>query len=152
MVSWDDCQEFIKELNRLTGKEFRLPTEAEWEYAARGGKYSKDYVYKYSGSKNADEVAWYSYNSRDETHPVKTKKANKLGLYDMSGNVYEWCNDRYNENYYRNSPQTNPTGPSEGERRVSRGGCFGDVDMYVFDRYSGIPGPRSKYDGLRLAL
>ncbi len=154
MVSWDDCQEFIKELNRLTGKEFRLPTEAEWEYAARGGKYSKDYVYKYSGSKNVDEVAWCSYNSRDETHPVKTKKANKLGLYDMSGNVYEWCNDRYNENYYRNSPQTNPIGSSEGASRVFRGGCFGDVDKHVCVsyRYSGSPGPRYDHYGLRLAL
>ena len=151
-VSWNDCQEFIKKLNQLTGKEFRLPTEAEWEYAARGGKYSKDYVYKYSGSNNADEVAWYNYNSRDETHPVKTKKANKLGLYDMSGNVYEWCND-WKGNYQSNS-QTNPTGPSKGERRVLRGGSWSCLDWYVrvSYRYSGIPGPRYGKRGLRLAL
>ena len=151
-VSWDDCQEFIKELNRLTGKEFRLPTEAEWEYAARGGKYSKDYVYKYGGSNNADEVAWYIYNSGDETHPVKTKKANELGLYDMSGNVYEWCND-WKGNYQSNS-QTNPTGPSKGERRVLRGGSWSCLDWYVrvSYRYSGIPGLRNYHNGLRLAL
>ena len=151
-VSWNDCQEFIKKLNQLTGKEFRLPTEAEWEYAARGGKYSKDYVYKYSGSNNADEVAWYNYNSRDETHPVKTKKANKLGLYDMSGNVWEWCNDRYGD--YQSNSQTNPTGPSKGERRVLRGGSWSCLDWYVrvSYRYSGIPGPRYGKRGLRLAL
>ena len=173
-VSWDDCQEFIKELNRLTGKNFRLPTEAEWEYAARGGKYSKDYVYKYSGSNNADEVAWYCRNSGDKylsgkwndddesiiennnckTHLVKTKKANELGLYDMSGNVYEWCNDRYNENYYRNSPQTNPTGPSKGWDRVLRGGSWFSYgrNVRVSNRSGIAPGYRCYDLGLRLAL
>ncbi|MGM9808087.1 MAG: formylglycine-generating enzyme family protein [Candidatus Onthomorpha sp.] len=153
-VSWDDCQEFIKELNRLTGKEFRLPTEAEWEYAARGGKYSKDYAYQYSGSNDADEVAWYHGNSGDETHPVKTKKANELGLYDMSGNVSEWCNDWSNKNYYRNSPQTNPTGPSEGENRVVRGGCWYNSVRYVrvSYRFRYAPGYRGYNSGLRLAL
>lgn len=153
-VSWDDCQEFIKKLNQLTGNEFRLPTEAEWEYAARGGKYSKDYVYKYSGSNDAYEVAWYYDNSGDETHPVKTKKANKLGLYDMSGNVWEWCNDWYNENYYRNSPQTNPTGPSEGEFRVLRGGGWDyyDRDVHVSSRGACDPDLRFIDIGLRLAL
>ena len=151
-VSWDDCQEFIKKLNRLTGKKFRLPTEAEWEYAARGGKYSKDYVYKYSVSNNADEVAWYHDNSGYETNPVKTKKANKLGLYDMIGNVCEWCNDWYG--YYQSNSQTNPTGPSEGEYRVLRGGSWDYRDRFV--RVSGRGGstPESRYDnqGLRLAL
>ena len=153
-VSWNDCQEFINKLNRLTGKNFRLPTEAEWEYAARGGKYSKDYVYKYSGSNNADEVAWCYDNSGDETHPVKTKKANKLGLYDMSGNVWECCNDWYNENYYRNSPQTNPTGPSKGEFRVLRGGGCGDDDWDVHVSSRGACDPDLRYNdhGLRLAL
>ena len=152
-VSWNDCQEFIKKLNQLTGKEFRLPTEAEWEYAARGGKYSKDYVYKYSGSNNADEVAWYN-STYSGTYPVKTKKANKLGLYDMSGNVLEWCNDWYNKNYYRNSPQTNPTGPSEGDYRVLRGGSWFNYDGYVrvSDRYSHAPVYRYNDGGLRLAL
>ena len=87
-VSWKDCQEFIEKLNRLTGKNFRLPTEAEWEYAARGGNKSRGY--KYSGSDNPDAVAWYKDNSRGETHPVAQKQSNELGLYDMSGNVCEW--------------------------------------------------------------
>ena len=128
-VSWNDCQEFIKKLNQLTGKEFRLPTEAEWEYAARGGKYSKDYVYKYSGSNNADEVAWYDDNSGGKTHPIKTKKANELGLYDMSGNVWEWCDDWYGR--YQSYSQTNPTGPSEGEYGVFRGGSWSSLDRFV---------------------
>ena len=151
-VSWNDCQEFIKELNRLTGKKFRLPTEAEWEYAARGGKYSKDYVYKYSGSNDADEVAWYYDNSGDETHPVKTKKANKLGLYDMSGNVWEWCNDWYGS--YQSNSRTNPTGPSEGEYRVLRGGSWDFFVGFVRVSVSSIctPDHRNYNFGLRLAL
>ena len=153
-VSWNDCQEFIKELNRLTGKKFRLPTEAEWEYAARGGKYSKDCVHKYSGSNNADEVAWYGNNSGRTTHSVKTKKANKLGLYDMSGNVWEWCNDWYDDNYYRNSPQTNPTGPSKGESRVLRGDCWNSPDrgVRVSNRFDCIPYDWYDVCGLRIAL
>ena len=151
-VSWNACQKFIKKLNRLTGKKFRLPTEAEWEYAARGGKYSNDYVYKYSVSNNADEVAWYHDNSGYETNPVKTKKANKLGLYDMIGNVCEWCNDWYG--YYQSNSQTNPTGPSRGERRVLRGGSWGYRDRFVRLSYRGNSTPESRYDdcGLRLAL
>ena len=150
MVSWNDCQEFIKELNRLTGKNFRLPTEAEWEYAARGGKYSRGY--KYSGSNNADEVAWYNGNSGSKTRPVKTKKANELGLYDMSGNVYEWCNDRCGD--YQRYSQTNPTGLSEGEYRVLRGGgwCYFDMGVRVSRRDYLTPGYRHIIIGLRLAL
>ena len=149
MVSWEDCQAFIKKLNRLTGMEFRLPTEAEWEYAARGGKYSKDYVYKYSGSNNADEVAWYYDNSGDKTHPVKTKKANKLGLYDMSGNVEEWCNDRHG--FYQSYSQTNPTGPSEGVGRVLRGGSWSSIDRFVRVSNRNFITP-DIHIGLRLAL
>ena len=149
-VSWDDCQEFIKKLNQLTGKEFRLPTEAEWEYAARGGKYSRGY--KYSGSNNSDEVAWYGTNSGDKTHPVATKKANELGLYDMSGNVLEWCNDWYGD--YHSNSQTNPTGPSQGEYRVLRGGSwdFNDGGVRVSDRLNFTPDFRYDNQGLRLAL
>ena len=149
-VSWDDCQKFIKELNQLTGKKFRLPTEAEWEYAARGGKYSRGY--KYSGSNNTDEVAWHNDNSGRKTHPVKTKKANELGLYDMSGNVYEWCNDWYGR--YQSYSQTNPTGPSEGEDRVLRGGSWSSDDRSVRISYrlSYAPDNRLSYGGLRLAL
>ena len=147
-VSWYDCQEFIEKLNSLTGKKFRLPTEAEWEYAARGGKYSRGY--RYSGSNNAYEVAWYDGNSG--THPVKTKKANELGLYDMSGNVWEWCNDWYGG--YQSYSQTNPTGPSKGVYCVIRGGSWYDDDrsVRVSLRYRNTPVYRSYFTGLRLAL
>ena len=119
-VSWDDCQDFIRKLNELTGANFRLPTEAEWEFAARGGNSSRGY--KYSGSDTLDNVAWYYDNSESETHDVGTKSSNELGLYDMSGNVWEWCNDRYGS--YSSSSQTNPKGGSS-YRRVFRGGCWG---------------------------
>ena len=119
-VSWYDAQEFIEKLNRLTGRTFRLPTEAEWEYAARGG--SKSRGYKYSGSNSIDAVAWYYGNSAEKTHSVKGKQANELGLYDMSGNVYEWCSDWYGD--YSSSLQRDPGGPFIGSDRVLRGGCW----------------------------
>ena len=118
-VSWNDCQEFIEKLNKLTGLKFRLPTEAEWEYAARGGNKSKDY--KYSGSNSIGDVAWYWDNS-SKTHEVGTKAPNELGLYDMTGNVWEWCSDWYGSSYYSLSPSTNPIGPASGSCRVLRGG------------------------------
>ncbi|MCQ2260164.1 MAG: SUMF1/EgtB/PvdO family nonheme iron enzyme [Bacteroidales bacterium] len=121
-VSWEDCQDFIAKLNRITGKRFRLPTEAEWEYAARGGGKSRGY--QYAGSSNLDEVAWYDGNSGAGTHPVGQKAPNELGLYDMSGNVYEWCQDWYG--FYSSGSQTNPTGPSGGSDRVLRGGSWFD--------------------------
>ncbi|MGM9696136.1 MAG: bifunctional serine/threonine-protein kinase/formylglycine-generating enzyme family protein [Alloprevotella sp.] len=120
-VSWDDCQTFISKLNALTGKNFRLPTEAEWEFAARGGNQSRHTPY--SGSSRIDDVAWYRDNSGDLTHPVKTKQPNELGIYDMTGNVYEWCQDWYGS--YSNYAQTNPTGASSGSDRVLRGGGWG---------------------------
>ena len=150
-VSWNDCQEFIKKLNRLTGKNFRLPTEAEWEYAARGGSKSKGY--KYSGSNNPDAVAWYNKNSGRKTHPVATKQSSELGLYDMSGNVWEWCYDWRGK--YKSNSQTNPTGSSAGSFRVLRGGCWYDFNarnVRVSVRNCGIPDSRSRGYGLRLAL
>ena len=120
LVSWNDCQEFITKLNELTGENFRLPTEAEWEYAASGG--NKSQGYKYSGSNTIGNVAWYDDNSSSTTHDVKTKQANELGIYDMSGNVYEWCQDWYGS--YSSGSQTNPTGPSSGSDRVHRGGSW----------------------------
>ncbi len=123
-VSWNDVQQFIRKLNTKTGVSFRLPTEAEWEYAARGGNKSKGY--KYSGSDNVGSVAWYSGNSNNKTHPVGTKQPNELGLYDMSGNVWEWCADWYGGDYYSKSPYENPTGPATGASRVNRGGSWND--------------------------
>jgi len=152
MVSWNDCQTFIRKLNALTGKQFRLPTEAEWEYAARGGNRSSGY--KYSGSDNLGNVAWYDENSGGTTHPVGQKQANELGLYDMSGNVWEWCQDRYDWDYYGSSPSQNPKGPSTGSSRVDRGGgCgFDNGDYRVSDRDYGAPDGRVSTRGLRLAL
>ena len=149
-VSWDDCQEFIEKLNRLTGKNFRLPTEAEWEYAARGGNKSRGY--KYSGSNNPDAVAWYDDNSGSKTHPVAQKQSNELGLYDMSGNVWEWCQD-WSGDYSSNS-QTNPRGASTGGDRVMRGGSWynGVRRMRVSDRNSNTPDYSDFNLGLRLAL
>ena len=149
-VSWEDAQCFIERLNALTGLSFRLPTEAEWEYAARGGSRSRGY--RFAGSNNLDEVAWYYDNSNDKLHPVKQKRANELGLYDMSGNEWEMCSDWYG--YYSSGSQTNPKGPSTGVTRVSRGGGWSDVEdgSRVFSR--GQCTPSFQYDriGLRLAL
>ena len=151
-VSWNDCQEFITKLNQLTGKNFRLPTEAEWEYAARGG--NKSQGYKYSGSDNIDDVAWYKSNSSSRTHDVKTKAPNELGIYDMSGNVHEWCQDWYNSSYYSSSPQDNPTGPTSGAIRVYRGGSFiiNARSCRVSLRGNDDPGDRYYGRGLRLCL
>lgn len=151
-VSWDDCQIFISKLNKLTGGNFRLPTEAEWEYAARGGKKSKGY--KYSGSNTLGNVAWYTDNSAEKSHAVKTKQSNELGIYDMSGNVWEWCSDWYSSSYYSSSPQTNPTGPSTGSNRVLRGGSwYGFAEQWrVAHRYYNSPDNWGTNIGLRLVL
>jgi formylglycine-generating enzyme required for sulfatase activity len=128
MVSWNEVQEFIKKLDSMTDEHYRLPTEAEWEYAARGGKKSKGY--RYAGSNDAAEVAWYDGNSRKNTQPVGQKKPNELGLYDMSGNVYEWCLDFYDEDYYKKSPTRNPMNNNETTFKVLRGGSWGVITLY----------------------
>lgn len=154
-VSWNDCQEFIRKLNQKTGKQFRLPTEAEWEYAARGGKKSRGY--KYAGSNTLRDVAWFGLthnngNSGDMTHSVKTKSPNELGLYNMSGNVWEWCSDWYGS--YSRGSQTNPQGPSSGSSRVLRGGSWHYSAWYcrVSYRFSGDPDCKYNYFGFRLCL
>ena len=149
-VGWDDCQDFIKKLNSLTGKNFRLPTAAEWEYAARGGNKAVEQT-KYAGSNDIDEVAWYGENSGGKSHAVGTKKPNALGLYDMSGNVYEWCSDLYRD-YSRNSV-TNPQGSSSGRLREIRGGgwCCYDSDARVSCRNEFYSDNRSYNYGFRLA-
>jgi len=163
-VSWDDVQEFIDKLNASTGKKYRLPTEAEWEYAARGGNKSKNY--KYSGSNRVDDVAWYCdpackkagddealFSGPDrKTRPVGTKAPNELGIFDMSGNVEEWCSDWYD--YYNCVAQTNPSGPSEGWIRVLRGGYWGSDPEYcdVSYRTNDLPDYRGNSIGFRLVL
>ena len=156
-VSWDDCQTFITRLNQMTGKHFRLPTEAEWEFAARGGNMSQHY--KYAGSTTLGDVAWYDGNACDGvgesspdygTHAVATLVPNELGLYDMSGNVDEWCQDWYGS--YSSAAQTNPTGPGSGSDRVYRGGSWYHyaTTCRVSYRSKGVPSNRDKVYGLRL--
>ena len=149
-VSWDDCQEFINKLNRITGKTFRLPTEAEWEYAARGGKKSRGY--QYSGSNNISDVAWYSDNSGNMTNDVGSKQANELGIYDMTGNVWEWCQDRYGR--YDSFSQVNPTGANSGSDRVYRGGSWSYAARYCRSsfRLRITSGYRRSFLGFRLVL
>lgn len=119
-ISWVDAKTFIHELNKMTGKQYRLPTEAEWEFAARGGRWSQDL--NYSGSDDLNAVGWCDGNSGRRTHAVGTKAPNELDIYDMCGNVYEWCQDRYA--IYKADPQTNPQGPDFGKARVMRGGSW----------------------------
>ena len=149
-ISWNDCKAFISKLNALTGKDFRMPTEAEWEYAARGG--SKSRGYKYSGSNTLGDVAWYYDNSDLKTHEVGTKSPNELGLYDMNGNVWEWCSDWYGD--YSSASQTNPKGPDSGTGRVRRGGSWGSVawSCHCSSREIRGPGNRNCLLGLRLCL
>ncbi len=149
-VTWDACQTFVKKLSAATGKKFRLPTEAEWEFAARGGNNSKHY--QYSGGHYALDVAWYGKNSGGTTHEVATKQPNELGIYDMSGNVWEWCSDWKGD--YSSSVQYNPTGPASGSNRVRRGGSWNVGAWYCRSSYRGYyyPDRRGINLGLRLAL
>ena len=147
-VSWHDVQEFINRLNKVTGKRYRLPTEAEWEYAARGG--NQTHGYDYSGSNTIDHVAWHSGNSGQSPHPIGSKQPNELGIYDMSGNVWEWCYDWYGN--YDRSVQTDSTGPIKGSYRVLRGGSWYDTaqNCRVSNRGYDSPGSRYYSNGFRL--
>lgn len=148
-ISWFDAVAYCEWLSAKTGPNYRLPTEAEWEYAARGGNQSKGF--KFAGSDNLDEVGWYEKNSNDQTHPVGLKKPNELGLYDMSGNVWEWCRDWYDE--YPTEPQTNPQGPEFGSYRVLRGGSWHNYAILerVAARNLSTPSYRSNFIGFRLS-
>jgi formylglycine-generating enzyme required for sulfatase activity len=149
-VSWMEVQEFISKLRQITGRRYRLPTEAEWEYAARGGQSTKNFMY--SGGNHADETAWYIGNSGEKTHAVGTKDPNELGIYDMSGNVWEWVADWYGK--YSAAAQENPSGPSAGANRVFRGGGWSGEAWYcrVSGRFNYTPIIRYHSLGFRLAL
>jgi formylglycine-generating enzyme required for sulfatase activity len=151
-VSWNDAIEFINRLNELTGKKYRLPTEAEWEYAARGG--NKSQGYKYAGSNEPDRVEWYDGNSKDTTHPVGYMQPNELGLFDMNGNVWQWCSDWFDEKYYATRPADNPKGPDHGTERSIRGGSWVNYARVcrVSYRIGTLPSKRFSNDGFRLAM
>ena len=153
-ISWDDCQTFVSKLSEMTGLHFRLPTEAEWEYAARGGQRSQGYTY--AGSNEIDEVAWYPSNCK-KPQAVGKKKPNELGIYDMSGNVYEFCQDWYGP--YPTEPQTDPLGPTTSSTgyRIARGGCWqaqynGDDASYCRIANRGYAKRASEHTGLRIVL
>ena len=150
-VSLAEVHEYLKKLNELTGKKYRLPTEAEWEYAAKGGDLSQGFIY--AGGNGLKEVAWDSENSKGSTQAVGLKKPNELGLCDMTGNVWEWCSDFYDEKYYAVSPEKDPKGPATGDNRVIRGGSWINFPARyrVTDRYFNHPGDRRTYLGFRVA-
>ncbi len=151
-VSWNDAMAYCEWLRSVTGKKFRLPTEAEWEYAASGGVKSKHF--KYAGSNNLNEVAWYLQNSDRKAHVVGQKMANELDLYDMAGNHREWCSDWYGENYYKTSPGDNAAGPDMGTNRVLRGGSWGsNADRMRFTyRNKDLPYNSALDFGFRVAI
>jgi len=150
-VSWTDAIEYTKWLSTVTGKAFRLPTEAEWEFAARGGMSSNGYTY--AGSNDINLVAWSLDNKSNQTFPVGKKQPNELGIYDMTGNVWEWCSDWYDADYYAKSPSMNPQGSKSGLFKVIRGGSWGGVSNFnrVTFRYRYFPGNRGKFNGFRVA-
>lgn len=149
-VSYLKISEFLLKLNQLTGQHFRLPTEAEWEFAARGG--NRSHGFRYSGSNIVDSVAWKPGNAGNISHPVGLLKPNELGIHDMSGNVWEWCSDLYQPDFYQFSPKENPQGPVTGTRYVIRGGSwyFDSTGLQVTDRDKSTPEVRYGYVGFRL--
>ena len=151
-VNWFDCELFLKKLSEITKQQFRLPTEAEWEYAAKGGNKSKGY--EYAGGNQIENVAWFDENSNGEVHQVTKKKPNELGIYDMSGNVWEWCQDWGERGYYKKSPNRDPQGPSSGTSRVVRGGGRNSIagNCRIAYRNFNSPDNRRSSIGLRLVL
>lgn len=149
-ISWVDAQKFITKLNKINNEHYRLPTEAEYEYAARGANKSRGF--DYSGSNDINDVAWYINNSKGRSHSVGEKKPNELGLVDMSGNMWEWCSDWYDMSYYKTSPSDNPQGPENGEKKVVRGGTWLSLDVGCLAVSRGALNPvsKDKFTGFRI--
>jgi len=151
-VSWNDAQAYCKWLAQKTGQPYRLPTEAEWEFAARGGVKTKKF--RFAGSNNLDEVGWYDKNADRKTHPVGEKMPNELGIYDMSGNTWEWVNDWFDSDYYAKSPKKDPQGPPRGSMRVMRSGSWINYegDNRIAIRISNLPNETGPFFGFRVAM
>jgi formylglycine-generating enzyme required for sulfatase activity len=151
-VSWQEIQVFLTKLNQKTGKKYRLPTEAEWEFAAKGGKINSSFIF--SGGNDPQKIAWFADNSEGKIHPVGEKKANDLGIYDLTGNVQEWCQDFYSENYYKNSPPNNPINTQVAATHVVRGSSWNDTveDSRLTFRISENPATKSDKIGFRVVL
>ena len=157
-INYNECEQFCEKLNQIFAKQlpegykFAIPTEAQWEYAARGGNKSKNYIY--SGSDDIDKIAWYEDNSMEQTNKIGLKRKNELGIFDMSGNLWEWCSDWFDGDYYLYSPTTDPTGPGYGYHRVLRGGSWRSTSQgcRVSCRFAANPNERASNCGLRVVL